>query len=144
MKLVDQDLGAKPAGHQGVATDLTGAGIDVQPHASHTFKLRFKLVQSTHEGPYQDVELQAFLAPAMGANGQAKDFTARAVGKNVKTTGLTTATTAAAAKPAAARSGAELAETGSNGVGLTAGIAGALLAAGGAAVVLTRRRTRGN
>ncbi|MET8630031.1 hypothetical protein ABZW30_40990 [Kitasatospora sp. NPDC004669] len=93
VKLVDQDLGAKPAGHQGVATDLTGAGIDVQPHASRTFKLRFKLVQSTHEGPYQDVELQAFLASAMGTNGQAKDFTARAFGKGVKTTGLTTAVT---------------------------------------------------
>ncbi|MFI9361918.1 hypothetical protein ACIG5E_12785 [Kitasatospora sp. NPDC053057] len=93
VKLVNQDLGAKPADHQGVATDLTGAGIDVQPHTSRTFKLRFKLVQSTHEGPRQDVELEAFLAPTMDANGLAKDFTVRAVGKSVKTTGLTTAVT---------------------------------------------------
>ncbi|MFF2081781.1 LPXTG cell wall anchor domain-containing protein [Kitasatospora sp. NPDC058162] len=93
VKLVDQDLGAKPAGHQGVATDLTGAGIDVQPHASRTFKLRFKLVQSTHEGPYSNVTVEPFLAPALGADGQAKDFTVRGPGWGVKTTGLTTAVT---------------------------------------------------
>ncbi|MFJ4188241.1 hypothetical protein [Kitasatospora sp. NPDC089509] len=93
VKLTDQDLGAKPAGHQGVATDLTGAAVDVQPHATRTFKLRFKLLQSTHEGPTQDIGIQAFLAPSMGADGQAKDFTARAVGKRAKTTGLTTTVT---------------------------------------------------
>ncbi|MFF4815550.1 hypothetical protein ACFY2K_13295 [Kitasatospora sp. NPDC001309] len=93
VKLVDQDLGATPAGHQGVATDLTGAGIDVPAHASRTFKLRFKLVQSTHEGPNSDVAVEPLLAPALSADGQAKDFTVRGVGRGVKTTGLTTTVT---------------------------------------------------
>ncbi|MFE2728450.1 PKD domain-containing protein [Kitasatospora sp. NPDC059327] len=91
VNLMDQDLGGVPAGHQGVAADLTGAGIDVAAHSARTFKLRFKLVQSAFEGPsYRDVAVEAFLAPALGANGQAQDWTAR-TGKGVLTTGLTTA-----------------------------------------------------
>ncbi|MET8542847.1 hypothetical protein ABZW03_19655 [Kitasatospora sp. NPDC004799] len=93
VKLVDQDLGAKPAGYQGVATDLTGAGVEVQPHSARTFKLRFKLLQSTHAGPEVNVSLYAYLAPTFGADGQAKDWTVQAPGVSVKTTGLTTSFT---------------------------------------------------
>ncbi|MFE7528708.1 hypothetical protein ACFU7Y_23760 [Kitasatospora sp. NPDC057542] len=93
VKLVDQDLGVDPAGYQGVATDLTGAGVEVQPHSARTFKLRFKLLQSTHEGPWVSVGLQAFLAPTFGADGQAKNWTVQAPGASAKTTGLTTAFT---------------------------------------------------
>ncbi|MFG2841874.1 hypothetical protein ACGF12_01725 [Kitasatospora sp. NPDC048296] len=92
VKLVNQAMSNKPTGYEGVAADLTGAGIDVQPHAARTFKLRFKLVQSKHEGPWEDVELRAMLAAALDANGQVKDWTATTQ-KTVRTTGLTTAIT---------------------------------------------------
>ncbi|MCG6494725.1 hypothetical protein [Kitasatospora sp. A2-31] len=91
VRLVDQDLGAKPSGHQGVAADLTGAPVELPPHSAHTFKLRFKLLQSAHMGPFDDVDLMAFLAPTFGKDGQAKDWTAQAPVKGVRTTGLTTA-----------------------------------------------------
>ncbi|MFJ3787925.1 hypothetical protein [Kitasatospora sp. NPDC090091] len=90
VKLVDQDLGARPSGYQGVAADLTGAPVELQPHSAHTFKLRFKLLQSAHMGPFNDVNLQAYLAPTFGQDGQAKDWTAQ-TGTSVRTTGLTTA-----------------------------------------------------
>ncbi|GAA2793671.1 hypothetical protein RMN57_20475 [Kitasatospora sp. CM 4170] len=90
VKLVDQDLGAKPGGHQGVAADLTGAEVELQPHSVHTFKLRFKLLQSAHTGPEIDVSLDAYLAPTFGRDGLARDWTAQA-SKQVGTTGLTTA-----------------------------------------------------
>ncbi|MGW4898251.1 hypothetical protein ACWEQL_39325 [Kitasatospora sp. NPDC004240] len=89
VKLVAQYLGASPEGYQGVATDLTGAAVELKPHSSHTYKLRFKLLQSTHVGPIFNVGLQAFLAPTLDKDGQAKNWTARA-DASVTTTGLTT------------------------------------------------------
>ncbi|MFE5580453.1 hypothetical protein [Kitasatospora sp. NPDC056531] len=92
VKLVNQAMSNQPTGYEGVAADLTGAGIDVQPHAARTFKLRFKLVQSKHEGPWEDVSLHAMLAAGLDAKGQVKDWTATTQ-KTVKTTGLTTTVT---------------------------------------------------
>ncbi|MEV6977587.1 hypothetical protein [Kitasatospora sp. NPDC093806] len=90
VKLVAQKLSSDPDGYEGTAADLTGAGVEVQPHAARTFKLRFKLVQSKHEGPAVDVNLEAFAGARLGPDGQAQDWASR-TGKSVKVTGLTTA-----------------------------------------------------
>lgn len=89
VKLVAQDLGGGTGGHEGTAADLTGAAVEVQPHAARTFKLRLKLVQSAQPGPVTDLDLEAFLTPAFGRDGQAGEWVSR-TGKTVKVTGLST------------------------------------------------------
>ncbi|MEV7025366.1 hypothetical protein [Kitasatospora sp. NPDC093558] len=92
-KLVAQELGGQFKGYEGVSTDLTGAAVEVQPHATHVFKLRAKLVQSKHEGPTFGFAIQAFLSPGLDKTGQAGNWTALAPVKNVPVSGLTTAVT---------------------------------------------------
>ncbi|MER7703346.1 hypothetical protein ABTX81_10640 [Kitasatospora sp. NPDC097605] len=89
VKLVAQDLGGQTGGQEGTAADLTGADVEVQPHAEKTFKLRFKLVQSKQQGPWMDVTVEAFVGPRLGQDGQAKEWVAR-TGRTVKVNGLTT------------------------------------------------------
>ncbi|MFF2352022.1 hypothetical protein ACFVVL_19865 [Kitasatospora sp. NPDC058115] len=89
LKLTAQDLGGKTGGHEGTAADLTGAGVEVQPHAERIFKLRFKLVQTERRGPATDFGVEAFIGPRLGTGGQAEEWVSR-TGRVAKVNGLTT------------------------------------------------------
>ncbi|MFC9330439.1 hypothetical protein [Kitasatospora sp. NPDC057015] len=86
--LVAMDLGGSTNGHEGLAADLTGATVKVAPHATHTFKIRIKLLQTSHRALVTDLSLQGHLAAGLDRTGQAKDWTVQASGGNVPLTGL--------------------------------------------------------
>ncbi|OKI20349.1 hypothetical protein A6A07_37080 [Streptomyces sp. CB03911] len=78
---------------EGVTTDLTGAAVKVAPHATHTFKLRVKLVQSPNETLVEDLRIGAFLAPGGDPSDPTKGWTVQAPGAAVSVTGLDVAVT---------------------------------------------------
>ncbi|MER5349676.1 hypothetical protein ABT093_05010 [Kitasatospora sp. NPDC002551] len=89
VKLTAQDLGGGTGGYEGVAADVTGAAVELQPHAERTFKLRFKVVQTKHRGPAVDIGFETFLAPRFSQGGQVAERVAEAA-RIVRVNGLTT------------------------------------------------------
>lgn len=86
--MVAMDLSTAKDGHDGLATDLTGANVKVAPHATHTFKIRIKLLQSSHQALVDDLSLRGFLAAGLDQTGQAKDWTVQATQRSAPLTGL--------------------------------------------------------